>query len=124
MIDRYDEVYRGYRWQVPPRFNMAEACCRRHARDRGRLCLYWEDESGATSRFGLPRDRAWIPQPQRPRRPERAPLTFGKPEPVEHREGDRRMDPERRVTAVDLDVLGQRADLVDAGLPWRDTISS
>jgi acetyl-CoA synthetase len=49
MIDRYDEVYRGYRWQVPSRFNMAEACCRRHAGDRGRLCLYWEDESGATS---------------------------------------------------------------------------
>ena len=49
MVDRYDELYRGYRWQVPPRFNMAEACCRRHAADRGRLCLYWEDESGATS---------------------------------------------------------------------------
>ena len=49
MADRYDELYRGYRWQVPPRFNMAEACCRRHAADRGRLCLYWEDESGATS---------------------------------------------------------------------------
>jgi acetyl-CoA synthetase len=49
VIDRYDELYRGYRWQVPARFNMAEACCRRHAADRGRLCLYWEDESGATS---------------------------------------------------------------------------
>jgi acetyl-CoA synthetase len=49
MVDRYDELYRGYRWQVPARFNMAEACCRRHAADRGRLCLYWEDESGATS---------------------------------------------------------------------------
>ena len=49
MLDRYDELYRAYRWQVPPRFNMAEACCRRHAADRGRLCLYWEDESGATS---------------------------------------------------------------------------
>ena len=49
MLDRYDELYRAYRWRVPPRFNMAEACCRRHAADRGRLCLYWEDESGATS---------------------------------------------------------------------------
>jgi acetyl-CoA synthetase len=49
MIDRYDELYRAYRWQVPARFNMAEACCRRHAADRGRLCLYWEDESGAAS---------------------------------------------------------------------------
>jgi len=49
MIDRYDELHRGYRWQVPARFNIAAACCRRHAADRGRLCLYWEDESGATS---------------------------------------------------------------------------
>ena len=49
MTDRYDELYRAFRWRVPPRFNMAEACCRRHARDRGRFCLYWEDESGATS---------------------------------------------------------------------------
>ena len=49
MLDRYNELYRAYRWQVPPRFNMAGACCRRHAADRGRLCLYWEDESGATS---------------------------------------------------------------------------
>jgi len=39
MVDRYDELYRGYRWQVPPQFNMAEACCRRHAANRGRLCL-------------------------------------------------------------------------------------
>jgi acetyl-CoA synthetase len=49
MQDRYDEIYRGYRWQVPDRFNIAEACCGRHARDRYRFCLYWEDESGATS---------------------------------------------------------------------------
>ncbi len=49
MVDRYDELYRAFRWQVPAQFNMAAACCRRHAQDRGRLCLYWEDESGATS---------------------------------------------------------------------------
>src|SRR5512134_2709801 len=49
MRDRYDELYRAFRWQVPERFNIAAACCRRHARDRHRFCLYWEDESGATS---------------------------------------------------------------------------
>jgi len=32
MRDRYDELYRAFRWQVPERFNIAEACCRRHAR--------------------------------------------------------------------------------------------
>jgi acetyl-CoA synthetase len=49
MTDRYDEIYRGFRWEVPERFNMAEACCRRHALDRYRFALYWEDEAGATS---------------------------------------------------------------------------
>ena len=48
-MDRYEEIYRSYRWQVPARFNIAVACCRRHARDRSRFCLYWEDECGATS---------------------------------------------------------------------------
>ncbi|HSO07076.1 MAG TPA: AMP-binding protein [Pelomicrobium sp.] len=49
MQDRYEEVYRAWRWQVPARFNIAQACCVRHARERHRFCLYWEDESGATS---------------------------------------------------------------------------
>jgi acetyl-CoA synthetase len=48
-MDRYDELYRDYRWQVPDRFNIAEACCGRHAAERNRFCLYWEDEAGATS---------------------------------------------------------------------------
>ena len=48
-MDRYAEIYRAHRWNVPARFNMAVACCTRHARDRYRFCLYWEDESGATS---------------------------------------------------------------------------
>jgi acetyl-CoA synthetase len=49
VIDRYDELYRAWRWQVPERFNMAEACCGRHAGDRARVALHWEDESGATA---------------------------------------------------------------------------
>ncbi len=48
-MDRYQEIYQGYRWQVPERFNIAAACCRRHAADRHRFGMYWEDESGATS---------------------------------------------------------------------------
>jgi acetyl-CoA synthetase len=48
-VDRYEEIYRSYRWQVPERFNIAVACCGRHAGDRSRFCMYWEDESGATS---------------------------------------------------------------------------
>jgi acetyl-CoA synthetase len=49
MPDRYREIYGAFKWEVPARFNIAAACCGRHASDRSRLALYWEDESGATS---------------------------------------------------------------------------
>ena len=32
MVDRCDELHRGFRWAVPKRFNIAEACCGRWAR--------------------------------------------------------------------------------------------
>ncbi|MEP6677754.1 MAG: AMP-binding protein [Betaproteobacteria bacterium] len=46
VADRYAELHAAYRWNVPPDFNIAQACCRRHAGDRGRFALYWEDEGG------------------------------------------------------------------------------
>ena len=51
MPDRYDELYRSFRWDVPERFNMARACCGNWAPDRGRFALYWEDESGAMAAY-------------------------------------------------------------------------
>jgi len=50
MPDRYDEVYRAFRWSVPARFNIAESICGRWAADPARRALIWEDESGETSR--------------------------------------------------------------------------
>jgi len=51
MPDRYDELYAAYRWQVPERYNIAQACCGRWAADRTRFALYWEDESGARAAY-------------------------------------------------------------------------
>jgi acetyl-CoA synthetase len=51
MQDRYREVYDSFRWEVPARFNIGTACCGRHAHDRSRLALYWEDEDGATAAY-------------------------------------------------------------------------
>jgi acetyl-CoA synthetase len=48
-VDRYREICAAHRWQVPPQFNIAHACCTRWAGDRARFALYWEDESGATA---------------------------------------------------------------------------
>ncbi len=53
MADRYDELYRQFRWNVPVRYNIAQACCGQWAADRSRFALYWEDESGAAAAFSF-----------------------------------------------------------------------
>jgi acetyl-CoA synthetase len=53
MPDRYEELYRSYRWEVPARYNIARACCGSWAGDRARFALYWEDESGAMAAYSF-----------------------------------------------------------------------
>jgi acetyl-CoA synthetase len=53
MPDRYDELYKSFRWHVPERYNIAQACCGQWAEDRSRFALYWEDESGASAAYSF-----------------------------------------------------------------------
>ena len=53
MVNRYDEITRAFKWEVPARFNMAQACCARWAAERSRFALYWEDESGARAAYSF-----------------------------------------------------------------------
>src|SRR6058998_1602279 len=53
MVDRYAELYRAFRWNVPARYNIAHACCGQWAPDRNRFALYWEDESGAAAAYSF-----------------------------------------------------------------------
>ena len=46
----YEKLYRDFRWDVPARFNIATACCDRHADGGGRLALIYVDEDGAAVR--------------------------------------------------------------------------
>src|SRR3954452_10602596 len=46
----YDELYRTFRWDVPARFNIATACCDRHADGTGRLALVYVHDDGTTTR--------------------------------------------------------------------------
>jgi acetyl-CoA synthetase len=46
----YDELCRNFRWDIPARFNIAAACCDRHADGSGRLALIYIDEDGAARR--------------------------------------------------------------------------
>src|SRR5436190_15540397 len=45
-VDRHAELCAAHRWDIPPDFNLADACCGRWAADRARFALYWEDEDG------------------------------------------------------------------------------
>jgi acetyl-CoA synthetase len=46
----YETLYRDFRWDIPARFNIATACCDRHADGSGRLALIYIDEDGAATR--------------------------------------------------------------------------
>src|ERR1700681_933955 len=46
----YETLYRDFRWDIPARFNIATACCDRHADGSGRLALIYVDEDGAATR--------------------------------------------------------------------------
>src|SRR5947209_9753470 len=46
----YAKLYRDFRWDIPPRFNIATACCDRHADGSNRLALIYVDEDGGARR--------------------------------------------------------------------------
>src|SRR5450631_1477576 len=54
----YDDLCRDFRWDVPARFNLATACCDRHADGTNRLALIYVDEDGAASRTSFDQLRA------------------------------------------------------------------
>jgi acetyl-CoA synthetase/medium-chain acyl-CoA synthetase len=47
----YEQRYSSFRWQVPAGFNFATDVVDVYATDRGRVALYWEDESGRETRL-------------------------------------------------------------------------
>jgi acetyl-CoA synthetase len=49
--ESYDEVYGGFRWGLPERFNIGVAACDRHADGTGRLALVYEAPDGNVARF-------------------------------------------------------------------------
>jgi acetyl-CoA synthetase len=83
---RYEALAAGFRWEVPARYNIAWDCCGRHARQRERFALYYEDEGGAQAAYSFwdlqvranrlsnalaalgvgPRERVALVLPQRP----------------------------------------------------------
>jgi acetyl-CoA synthetase len=59
--DRHAALHQGFVWQVPPRFNIAQACCGRWARETPRaIAIRWLHEDGrhATLSYGALQRRA------------------------------------------------------------------
>ena len=54
----YAKLTRDFRWDIPDRFNIATACCDRHADGAGRLALIYVDEDGGATRTSFDRMRA------------------------------------------------------------------
>src|SRR5216684_4375039 len=54
----YDDLCRDFRWDIPARFNLATACCDRHADGTGKLALIYVDEDGGVSRTSFDQLRA------------------------------------------------------------------
>ncbi|NUP85748.1 MAG: AMP-binding protein, partial [Burkholderiaceae bacterium] len=53
--DPYDILHRGFHWQVPARFNIAQACCSRWAQATPQAVavrLHEDDGPGATLTYG------------------------------------------------------------------------
>jgi acetyl-CoA synthetase len=46
----YEKLTRDFRWDIPARFNIATACCDRHADGSNRLALIYVDEDGGARR--------------------------------------------------------------------------
>ncbi len=49
----YEKLYRDFRWDIPARFNIATACCDRHADGANRLALIYVDEDGGAARHSF-----------------------------------------------------------------------
>lgn len=54
----YDQLYRDFRWDIPARFNIASACCDRHADGTEKSALIYVDEDGGATRTSFDEMRA------------------------------------------------------------------
>ncbi len=54
----YEQLTRDFHWDIPARFNIAAACCDRHADGSGKLALIYVDEDGRTQRASFDEMRA------------------------------------------------------------------
>src|SRR5215472_6557739 len=54
----YDDVYGRFRWAIPSIYNIAVDVCDRHAGDRSRVAMVYEDDTGSVSEHTFAEFRA------------------------------------------------------------------
>ena len=52
-LDRYEDLYAAFRWNIPARYNIATDVCDRHAVDERKIALIGEDATGKTWRMSF-----------------------------------------------------------------------
>src|SRR5499426_4265465 len=56
--DSYADVYGRFRWPIPSAYNIAVDVCDRHAADRSRVAMVYEDDAGSVSEHTFAEFRA------------------------------------------------------------------
>jgi acetyl-CoA synthetase len=56
--ESYADVYARFRWPIPTAYNIAVDVCDRHATDRSRVALVYEDDAGRVSEHTFAEFRA------------------------------------------------------------------
>src|SRR2546428_14066688 len=56
--ESYADVYARFRWSIPTAYNIAVDVCDRHAADRSRVALVYEDDAGRVSEHTFAEFRA------------------------------------------------------------------
>jgi acetyl-CoA synthetase len=47
----YDEIYNSFKWEIPEYYNMGVDVCDKHAHQRYRLALIFENEKGEVEKY-------------------------------------------------------------------------
>jgi acetyl-CoA synthetase len=51
-LDSYEAVYNTFKWKIPKYYNMGVDVCDKHAHQRYRLALIYENEEGRIEKYG------------------------------------------------------------------------
>jgi len=49
--ESYEQLYKSFRWNIPKIFNIGEATCDRHSKDKSKVAIFYEDDQGTEAKY-------------------------------------------------------------------------